>query len=169
MWQARSCHTIYRPPQGSDAPEHLDGIQEFWLVRTVALQTGHTPTSKTPYSFAEYQALLITTAEAYNAEQTARCHPTRSVSFHETAVHDTDNFLHSSEQYDIDTSLDTIYANATRSCTILVPTDHFQMLSPEGCKQWSLLSDNDQKVLLTSGTTTTSSLMTDSTTGMGGG
>jgi len=69
MWQARNCCTIYRPPQGSDAPEHLDGIQEFC---TMALQTGHTPTSKNPYSFAEYQALLITTAETYDAEWTAR-------------------------------------------------------------------------------------------------
>jgi len=41
------------------------------------------------------------------------------------------------------------------------------MLFPEGRKQWSLHSDDDQKVLLNSGATTTSSLTMDSTTGTG--
>jgi len=80
------------------------------------------------------------------------------------------NFLQG-DSYDIDTSLDTIYANATRSRTILVhgPNDCFQMLSLEGHRQWSSLSDDDRKILLSSGATTTSSLMMDDTTGLRGG
>jgi len=45
---------------------------EFHCVWTVAQQTGHTSNSGNPYSFAEYQALLITTAESYDMEQTAK-------------------------------------------------------------------------------------------------
>jgi len=66
VWQARNSCTVHQPPQVQMFHNTLDSIQEFHLVCTVAQQTGHIPMSKSPYSFEEYKALLITTAKSYD-------------------------------------------------------------------------------------------------------
>jgi len=38
--------------------------------------------------------------------------------------------------YDIDTSIDTIYANAAQSRQVMAPTDKYCQLLQEGHKQW---------------------------------
>jgi len=41
----------------------IDGVAEFCNVRMVAQQIGHTPNSGNPYTFNDYKALLLTTAD----------------------------------------------------------------------------------------------------------
>jgi len=50
----------------------VDGVPEFCNVRTVAQQIGHTPNSGNPYTFNDYKALLLTTADTYDYERSAK-------------------------------------------------------------------------------------------------
>ena len=50
--------------------------------------------------------------------------------------------------YDIDTHIVTVYANAAKTCTGMVPTEHFHQMCLEGCKLWaSILDDGDSPIL----------------------
>jgi len=55
----------------------VDGVTEFRNVRMVAQQIGHTPKSGNPYTFNDYKALLLTTADTYDYERSAKRRPTR--------------------------------------------------------------------------------------------
>ena len=52
------------------------------------------------------------------------------------------------EGYDIDTDITTIYANAAKTCTGMVPTEHFHQMSLEWCKLWASISDDDRSIIL---------------------
>jgi len=63
----------------------VDGVAEFQSVRTVAQQMGHTPNSANPYTFADYKALLLTTADSYNVEWAAKKCPIQMVQLHDSS------------------------------------------------------------------------------------
>jgi len=146
----------------------LDGIMEFCCVRTVAQQTGHTPNSANPYSFAEYLALLITTAESYDTEWSAKRCPICSANLHGTSDLTYDETYQYDDGYDIDTSIDTIYANAASSRQVIVPTDWYGQLSLDGKKLWASLTDADCQILVQLDSASTSTL-TDSPASSRGG
>jgi len=53
----------------------------------VAQQIGHTPNSGNPYTFNDYKALLLMTADTYDYEPSAKRHPTWQAQLHDTYNH----------------------------------------------------------------------------------
>jgi len=126
----------------------VEGVAEFRNVRTVAQQIGHTPNSGNPYTFNDYKALLLTTADTYNYEWSAKRRPTRQAQLHDTYDHSYGYDYECNDGYDIDTSIDTIYANAVQTRQVMVPIDKYRQSSQEGRKQWGMLLDADCSILL---------------------
>jgi len=126
----------------------INSAAEFHNVRTVAQQIGHTPNSGNPYTFNDYKALLLTTADTYDYEQSAKRRPTRQAQLHDTYNHSYRYEYECNDGYNIDTSIDTIYANAVQSCQVTVPTNKYCQVLQEGRKQWGMLSDADRSILL---------------------
>jgi len=62
----------------------MDSVAEFCSVRTVAQQIGHTPNSGNSYTFSNYKALLLTTADTYDYKRSAKRHPTCQAQLHDT-------------------------------------------------------------------------------------
>jgi len=54
----------------------VNGVAEFWDIRMVAQQIGHTPNSCNHYTFNDYKALLLMTADTYDFECSAKRCPT---------------------------------------------------------------------------------------------
>jgi len=133
----------------------IQGVAEFRNVRMVAQQIGHTPNIGNPYTFNDYKALLLTTADTYDYEQSAKRRPTRQAQLHDTYDQDHGYEYECNDGYNIDTCIDTIYANAAQSHQVMVPTDKYHQLLQEGRKQWGLLSDAGCNVLLQSDSTST--------------
>jgi len=126
----------------------IDGVAEFRNVRTVAQQIGHTPNSGNPYTFNDYKALLLMTADTYVYEQSAKRRPTWQAQIHDTYDHSYGYDYEFDDGYDIDTSIDTIYTNAAQSRQVMVLTNKYRQLSQEGHKQWGMLLDADRSILL---------------------
>jgi len=133
----------------------VNGVAKFRNVRTVAQQIGHTPNSSNPYMFNDYKALLLTMADTYDYERSAKRRPTWQAQLHDTYDHDYGYNYKCDDGYDIDTSIDTIYANAVQTQQVMVPTDKYCQLSQEGRKQWGMLSDADCSILLQADSTST--------------
>jgi len=114
----------------------------------VAQQIGHTPNSGNPYTFNDYKALLLMTADTYDYERSAKRRPTRQAQLHDTYDHSYGYDSKCDDGYNIDTSIDTIYANAMQTWQVMVPTDKYCQLSQEGYKQWGMLSDANRSILL---------------------
>jgi len=112
----------------------VDGVAEFCNVRTVAQQIGHTPNSGNPYSFNDYKALLLMTADTYDYERSARRCPTQQAQLHDTYDYGYGYEYDCNDGYDIDTSIDTIYANAAQSHQVMIPTNKYHQLLQEGHK-----------------------------------
>jgi len=126
----------------------IDDAAEFCNVRMVAQQIGHTPNSGNPYTFNDYKALLLMTANTYDYEQSAKRHPTQQAQLHDTYNHSYGYEYECNDGYDIDTSIDTIYTNAAQSCQVMVLTNMYCQLLQEGRKQWGMLSDANGSILL---------------------
>jgi len=126
----------------------VDDVAEFRDVRTVAQQIGHTPNSGNLYTFNDYKALLLTTADTYDHERSAKRCPTWQAQLHDTYDYGYGYEYKCNDRYNIDTSIDTIYANAAQSHQVMVPTNKWRQLLQEGRKQWGMLSDANRSVLL---------------------
>ena len=55
---------------------------------------------------------------------------------------------HQYGRYDIDTDIETIYANHAGTCDGMVPTKRFRQMTPEGHMIWASLPDTDYRIIL---------------------
>jgi len=61
----------------------VNGEAESRNIRTVAQQIGDTPNSGNPYTFKDYKVLLLTTADTYASEWSAKRRPTWQAQLHD--------------------------------------------------------------------------------------
>jgi len=83
------------------------------------------------------------TADTYDFEWSAKRHPTWQAQLHDTYDQAYGYEYECNNGYDIDTGIDTIYANAAQSRQVMVLTNKYHQLSHEGRWQWGMLSYAD--------------------------
>ena len=120
----------------------LDNVVEFQMICTTAQQTRHAVTGSKPHAFKDYKALMTSAADAYYAKRTAKRCPKCNAFLHNLGNHNS-GVDYYDDRYDIDTTIDIIFANAARTHAGMIPNEHLQQMSKEGQKIWALLSDND--------------------------
>ena len=123
----------------------VDTVEEFRNVRTVAQQTSQASTTGMTRTFEEYKALLIDTADIYDDKRAARRRPHRAMNHDLTDMYD--GYV-DEDPYDIDTDIDTIYANAVRMRQGMVPSETFIQLSQDGRRLWRRMNDTDRLLVL---------------------
>jgi hypothetical protein len=140
--QVRLLESLTKPEDhfGDTVKTHLlqntiDGVPDFWQVRTVTQQTYQASAPVHAHTFEEYKALLLDAATIYDDKHAARRRPTRG-----TFLHDFQTFALTGENggvwdtYDIDTDIATIYANAADQ--VRIPSDRFSQMTPTGRQLW---------------------------------
>ena len=135
----------------------VDNVTNFCTISTIAQQTWQATMSTTPHSFQDYKALLLLATDAYDMKHAMKRYSICNAFYHNlvdlTVAYKYDRYGH-----DIDTDIVTIYANAAKTRTNMVPTEQFCQMSQEGCKVWACLSDNDCSLIFKQDLTSTSTL-----------
>jgi hypothetical protein len=149
--------------QFSDARKHvmlqnaIHHLEELCAIKTQADQ--HKTQSSTDLMYEQYIHLLVSAASKNNMqflpkEHQGRSSPCHAVYAHDSAVHeDVDIIVSVNGSYDIDMSVDTLYAYAmNHSPGSHMPFAHWQSLSDGAKTTWDMLPDSDKALILGNGT-----------------
>ena len=118
----------------------LDDVDDFRNIHTVSQQT-----------------LVHSAADAYDKKSGAKKHATHKAYSHDFDVYNSIDYLY--DGYDLDTDIDTIYANAANTHEGMLSSNHFHQMTLEGHKMWISLPPKDRKLILEQDLSSTSTLM----------
>ena len=111
----------------------LNDVDDFRNIHTVGRQTGNATT------FEEYKALVHSAADVYDKKSRAKKHATHTAYSHDLDAYDPVEYLY--DGYDLNTDIDTIYANTADTHEGMISSDPFCQMTPEGHKMWISLPD----------------------------
>ena len=141
----------------------LDNVDDFRNICTVSQQTRKATTCE------DYKALLHSVADTYDKKSQAKKHATHNAYSHDIDIYNPVYYFFNG--YDLDTDIDTIYANAADTHEGMISFNCFCQMTLEGHKIWISLPPKDCKLILEQDSSSTSTL-TDSfgsAHGWGGG
>ena len=108
----------------------LDNVTEFQTICTTAQQTGHAVTGSSPHSFENYKALVLSAVDTYDAKWAAKQCPIHNTFYHDLGDHDLHEDYHD-DGYNINTTINTIYTNAAKTCISMIPNESFHQMSED--------------------------------------